>query len=78
MVGKNSRIKVKPTELKKKKGFRVVQYFCAGLEIFTAMSIQVMVCWVMTLCSDGGAIHFTLKMEAEWPSEMLVSYHMTT
>jgi hypothetical protein len=42
-----------------------------GFEVFIAMKFPVMVFWVMTL-------HFTLKMEASWPSEMLLSYYICT
>jgi hypothetical protein len=52
------------------------------------MKIQVVVLWIVTLCSDVVGykhfgepcylhLHFTLKMEMEWPSETLVSYITT-
>jgi hypothetical protein len=55
------------------------------LVIFCNMlkKVHFMVFWVMTLCSDvvgyqhfGG--HFTLKMEAAWPSRMFASYPITS
>jgi hypothetical protein len=44
------------------------------------LEIQVMVFWVVTLYYDvvGYQNLFTLKMEAAWPPEMLVSCHITT
>jgi hypothetical protein len=45
-------------------------------------SCHVTVFWVMTPCSDVSAmlplLHFTLKMEVAWPSEMLVAYQNYT
>jgi hypothetical protein len=58
----------------------------ARLGIFMAVKIHVMVFWVTTLYSDvvgyqhfrwACCFHFTFKMETEWPSEIMVSYHMS-
>jgi hypothetical protein len=55
-------------------------------EVFTLMEVQVMVFWVVTLCSDVAGYHvfrgscclqFNLKMEAAWSSKSLVSYYIT-
>jgi len=62
-------------------------------KIFTATEMEFVVCWVVTPCSyvvgyqsfgvprclhlQGSSI-FTLKTEAAWYSEMLVSYQNTT
>jgi len=47
-------------------------------EILTAMKIQALVFWAVTLCSDVlGFQSFTLKMEATWSSETLVSYRIS-
>jgi len=53
------------------------------LEVFTAKKIQVMVFWVVTLCSDVVGYHhfgrsFSGWLEASWPSETLVSFHIIT
>jgi hypothetical protein len=40
------------------------------------VKIHVVVFWAVTPC--GGVDDFTLKMEAAWSSEMLVSYHIIT
>jgi len=50
---------------------RVVRF-----EVSTAMKIQVEVFWVVT--HGGVYLCFTLKMEAAWYSETLVSYQSTT
>jgi hypothetical protein len=61
----------------------------AKFEAFTAVKIQVDVFWVVTSCSDvvGYQCFGTLcclclqgevKMEAEWSSEMVASYHIIT
>jgi formate-dependent nitrite reductase cytochrome c552 subunit len=41
-----------------------------NLRFFMAMDMQGLVFWIMTLCSD-------VMMEEAWPTEMLVSYHIT-
>jgi len=43
-----------------------------------AMKIHVVVCWVVTLCSDVVGTIFTLKMGAARFFTMLVFYHITT
>jgi len=47
-------------------------------DVLTAMKIQVVVSWDVTPCSYVLGYHFTLKMEAAYPSETLVSCHIST
>jgi len=42
-----------------------------NLEVFMVMKFWVAFSWVVTPCSD-------VKMEAAWPSEVFISYHITT
>jgi len=61
---------------------------CETFDLFSAMNVQIAVSWVVTLCSvvvgyqhyEGPYclhLHFTLKIEAAWSSETLVSCHVT-
>jgi hypothetical protein len=51
----------------------------ASFETFTTVVIQVTVFCVMTTCNVvvGYSFRSTLKVEAAWTSETLVSYHST-
>jgi hypothetical protein len=55
-----------------------LKMYLTPLPLGLSGTISAFILPVLYLCSLRSTNHFTIKMDAEWPSETLLSYHITT